>query len=274
MRGIIRKLVENRVTWAILNFAYKVTYRFKFEKDLIEIEKQKALENKLEENMKQRFSSLTVKNGLFKGMKYPDFRAHGSSLYPKLLGSYESELNSTIEAFLKKEYTTIVDVGCAEGFYTVGMAMRAPLSKVFAYDINDEAISACRRMADLNGVSEQITFGKFCDSRELANFDFRGRGLVISDCEGYEIDLFTPEAVTNLKNCDIIIELHDLYNERISPEIEDVFSRSHLIKKIYSESTFKKLRDFSEAKTMTEAEINAFMLERNGIMAWAVMTPK
>ncbi len=274
VRKIIRTLVELKLSWMILSFFYKFFYRFKFEKELIEIEKRGTNLNLLEVKLKKIFSDLTVLHGPFKGMIYPDFMAYGSSLYPKLLGSYEAELNETVEGFLKNDYDSIIDVGCAEGYYAVGFAMRKPKAKVFAYDLNKDALVACKKMATINKVGEQIEFGEFCSSETLANFKFKGKSLVISDCEGYEIDLFTPESVANLTNCDVLIELHDLYNEKISPSIEAVFKNTHHITKVYSESTFKKMKNFKVSESLTDVDINSFMLERNGIMAWAIITPK
>lgn len=274
MRKIIRKLVEIKITWEIINFFYKIFYRFKFEKNLIEIEKKKFLLSQKEQKMQTIFKDLKVLNGPFKGMIYPDFIAHGSSLYPKLLGSYESELYDDIEKLLKNNYDTILDIGCAEGYYAVGFAMRKPEATVFAYDLNKTALLACKQMAILNHVEKNMKFGEFCSAETLRDFPFKGKGLVLSDCEGFEIDLFTKEAVANLTNCDILIELHDLYNEKISVEIENAFKDTHTIKKVYSKSTFKKMREFELASKFTDDDINCFMLERNGIMEWAIITPK
>ena len=274
MKKVIISLLKFKLTWFILNLFYKFFYRFKFEKDLIEIERQRLNDKIKEDKLKFLFKDLTVLNGPFKGMKYPDFNSHGSALFPKLLGSYESELHADLEIILKCEYDVVIDIGCAEGYYAVGIAMRMPKAQIYAYDLNEEAIKACREMSELNNVQDRINLDSFCNDKTLATFNFGKRGLIISDCEGYEISLFTPESVANLVNCDVLIELHDLYNEKISLEIERVFEKSHHIKKVYSESTFKRLLNFKEASLLSNDEINQFMRERNGIMAWALLTPK
>ena len=56
MRKIIRKLVEIKLTWEIINFLYKVFYRFKFEKNLIEIEKKRFLLSQKEQKMQIIFN--------------------------------------------------------------------------------------------------------------------------------------------------------------------------------------------------------------------------
>ena len=274
MRKIIRKLVENKITWKILNFFHRVFYRFQFEKELIQIEiKQKEMFEK-EAVLKKKYSNLTVADGPFKGMIYPDFIAYGSAMYPKLLGCYESELNSSLEVLLKADYHSIFDIGCAEGYYAVGVAMRQPNALVYAYYIDVKAMEACEKMAKLNKAEKNMRFGTFCTSETLIGMDFEKKSLIFSDCEGYEMDLFTPEVVKNLKNCDLIIELHDLYTEKISPIIFDAFSASHHIKLVYSENTFMKMRALNLIGDLTEDQILNFFVERNGIMRWAIITPK
>lgn len=274
MRKIVRPLVQFAPTWAILNFFYKIFYRFKFEKELIQIEKEREIVAHKESPLKKAYRDLTVKGGPFTGMKYPDFIAYGSAMYPKLHGCYEAELFTEIEKLLLNQYTNIIDVGCAEGYYAVGLAMRQPNANVYAYDINEQALEACRKMAVLNQVDKQMHFEKFCSPDTLANFNLAARSLIVCDCEGYELELFTPQVVKNLRNCDVIVEMHDLYNEKISPTIEDVFSNSHNVTFVNSLNTFKKLKQLNLRGDLTDEQVQLFFTERNGIMTWAVFTPK
>ena len=73
----------------------------------------------------------TVAAGPFAGMRYAGLPS-GSTAGPKLLGSYESEIAAWIEGLCGARLDTIVDVGCAEGYYAVGMAMRCPAARVLA----------------------------------------------------------------------------------------------------------------------------------------------
>jgi hypothetical protein len=53
-------------------------------------------------------------------------QAVGSALIPKLLGCYEAELHGVIACALNTTYDTIIDIGCAEGYYAVGLALHFP----------------------------------------------------------------------------------------------------------------------------------------------------
>src|SRR4051812_14244715 len=62
-----------------------------------------------------------VLSGPFAGMAYVR-QAAGSCLAPKLIGCYEAELHGVVARILRTGYTQIVDIGCAEGYYAVGLA--------------------------------------------------------------------------------------------------------------------------------------------------------
>ena len=102
------------------------------------------------------FPTRMVKEGPFKHLKYKDFTSHGSSIYPKLLGSYEAELHEFINLMLSKNLESVVDIGCAEGYYAVGFALKLKDIKVHAFDISEYAQKLCKEMSKLN--NERINF--------------------------------------------------------------------------------------------------------------------
>ena len=60
MRKIIRKLVTIELSWKFLQFFYNLFYRFKFEKDLIQIEIKNNEMAQREAVLKKKFSSLNI----------------------------------------------------------------------------------------------------------------------------------------------------------------------------------------------------------------------
>ena len=62
-----------------------------------------------------------------------------SSCVPKLIGSYEEEVHLIIEEIIRRRYSIVVNIGCAEGYYAVGFALRIPDAIVYAFDIETTA---------------------------------------------------------------------------------------------------------------------------------------
>lgn len=218
---------------------------------------------------------LVIQEGPFAGMHYlPE--AAGSSLLPKLLGCYEAELHSTLTEAIKADYSHIIDVGCAEGYYAVGLAILLVDARVFAFDIDPRARELCEAIARLNGVSERVEVAGECAINHLAsviegaNTDLRGRTLILCDCEGCEMHLLNPDLVPRLKGCDILVELHDLIDRNISKTIVSRFQGTHDISLITSTkrdpSSFKALEGLSDrARRVAVSEF------RDGQMQWAFM---
>ena len=76
----------------------------------------------------------------------------GSTLLPKLVGSYEYELNEVFEEFKNISSNNIVDICSAEGYYAVGFALNFKFKKIIAFDISKKARSLLKKMAKLNDV--------------------------------------------------------------------------------------------------------------------------
>ncbi len=66
-----------------------------------------------------------VLDGPFKGMAYPVRAAEGARA-ARVLGAYEAGLEPVIETIIRRAYATVIDIGCAEGYYAVGLARRMP----------------------------------------------------------------------------------------------------------------------------------------------------
>jgi len=223
------------------------------------------------------FPDLRVEHGPFRGLKYPQAQSINSALFPKLLGSYERELEQILEKICRTKYSEIVDVGCAEGYYAVGLALRIPSAKVFAYDSDPAARAMCQELADLNGVRSRIAIGSFCDGETLQAIPFTRKGLIFSDCEGYEKELFTPEVVSFLSPHDVLIETHDLVDIEISQEIRRRFKTTHVITAVQS------IDDITKAHTYSYEELRNHNLssrkillaeDRAVIQEWLFMTPR
>ena len=75
----------------------------------------------------------------------PDFLSTSSEgcYVAKILGCNEQPLHPFIEMAFARQYSTVINVGCAEGYY-VRMAKRMPHTEVHAFDLDVSAQSKCR----------------------------------------------------------------------------------------------------------------------------------
>jgi hypothetical protein len=97
----------------------------------------------------------SVMQGPLVGMNFLAQSAEGCHI-AKLLGCYEQPLQPFIEAAIEANYQTILNIGCAEGYYAVGMARGMPATQVLAFDLNPKAQEVCTALAEQNGVSERV----------------------------------------------------------------------------------------------------------------------
>lgn len=153
-------------------------------------------------------------------------RLSAARWFPKLVGSYEQELHNVLADIAQTPYTVVVDVGCAEGYYAVGLARALERAQIYAFDIAPEAQKLCRATADANGVSARVHVAGKCDSAVLERL-LKGRALIVSDCEGYERILLDVERVPGLRYADMLVELHDAGSPGLTPELTARFALTH-----------------------------------------------
>ena len=172
-----------------------------------------------------------MSGGPFEGMRYVPI-SHGSVLGAKLLGTYEMELHPWIHRILLREHDVCHVVGCAEGYYAVGMARRNPSIRVFAYDIDPSALAAVRWLAVLNGVGERVDCIRGFNAGSIPEYSFK-RPLVICDVEGDEGNVLDLAVAGFLAHADILVELHDGLDSSAKRDlIGDRFSETHTIEHV------------------------------------------
>lgn len=145
--------------------------------------------------------------GPFAGMDYVR-RATEGALIPRLLGTYESELHPHLAAFAADGLDCVIDVGCAEGYYAVGLARMMPGVTLHAHDIDKAARAACADLAARNGVADRVIVGGAFRPEDFQAFAGR-RVLVMVDAEGAELDVLRPDLAPALAHMSLIVETHD-----------------------------------------------------------------
>lgn len=214
---------------------------------------------------------LTVMHGPFKGMEYVAWASEGA-LAPRLLGAYEFALHPYLEAFAKADLDCVIDVGCAEGYYAVGLARLMPQVVVHAHDINANARAACAALAAKNGVSERVIVGGVFAPADFQAFAGRAC-LVVVDIEGAEDDLLDPAVSPALKAMSLIVETHDLFRPGVKQRLIERFSASHEITVVEQQANPTALPDWLKDLSHMD-QLLAVWEWRSGPTPWLVMTPK
>ncbi len=192
-------------------------------------------------------SGAVVHTGPFAGMRF-HARASEGCYVPKLLGWYEHELHPVLAELAVTPYDRVIDIGCAEGYYAVGLAKLFPSARIYGFDISPQAREMCRELARMNGVADRVQVDGALTSDRFADL-IAGRTLMFCDCEGCEYDLLDPVAAPALRAADLIVEMHDVASERgkLSAFL-DRFSDSHDVRLIgqgaRDPSTIPAIRDW------------------------------
>src|SRR5438477_2625799 len=176
-----------------------------------------------------------VRLGPFAGMRYVS-NAIGSAYIPKLLGIYERELAGVVEEVCQRGAGLIVDIGAAEGYYAVGLALRNPQARVIAFEAEEAGRAALREMAILNGVIARLEIRNRCGPPDLQSVLSGGQNpIIVCDVEGDEECLLDPVSVPALRDAFILAEMHDFIQPGISNAIRSRFVSTHRCKHIWQE---------------------------------------
>ena len=108
-----------------------------------------------------------VLQGPLKGLDFIEQSSEGCHI-AKLLGCYEQPLQPYINAAIEKGYSTVLNIGCAEGYYAVGLARAMSDAKSLAFDTDPKALKALR----LVYATKQCVFSTRVE--ELGYFDLGG----------------------------------------------------------------------------------------------------
>jgi hypothetical protein len=214
---------------------------------------------------------LVVRAGPFAGMKLPNGAAEGCFV-PKLLGCYEAELHPVIEHIRGRGPANVVNIGCAEGYYAVGLARLLTDSRIWAYDTDGNAQTVCARVAAENGVADRITIGGTFGHEDFANFP-AGDTVIICDIEGAELELLDPAKAPALTGFDIQVELHNKFEVDFNQAFIERFAATHDIQRILPAD--RDINAYPELRDMEHLDqLLAFWEFRRGPNPWLFMTAR
>lgn len=210
-----------------------------------------------------------VQTGPFAGMRYAVRQSEGA-LIPRLLGYYEKSLTPVIEQIIAGDYRQVLDIGSAEGYYAVGLALRMPRARICAYEINPDARKLLAKLAQDNDVWERIDLQQECTH---ASFDIcqDSKSVVICDIEGAEDHLLDPERAPALRQADILVETHPGMVRGVTRRLRQRFAASHKITLIGRSCDSASLPDWMEELDDMDRQI-ALWEWRSSPTPWLWMT--
>jgi hypothetical protein len=223
------------------------------------------------QNTLLREHGAVVLSGPFQGMSFVRSVAEGCCV-PKLLGCYEEELHPYLERAVNAGYEQLLNIGVAEGYYAVGLARRMPNARVFAFDIDENAQRTCAGLARANGVAERVSVGGLFRGEDFASYA-AARTLLICDIEGAERDLLDPVAYPALERLDIIVELHDCMDARLSTDVPARFAATHDVVLVKQAGRAKPLPPLFDKLSHLD-QLLAVWEWRSGPTPWAIMTAR
>lgn len=209
---------------------------------------------------------LVVEGGPFKGMRIPR-RSGGPPLIAKAFGTYEAQIAPVVERIVGMRPPTIVNVGCSDGYYLVGLAMRLPSTRCIGYDISAEARADAQAVATLNGIEADIRAEA---TAQTLRADLIEGTVLLVDIEGAELNLLDPAAIPQLAKASILVETHDLLRPNTTATLRERFALSHDVAVIPQVVALPECADL-------RAEILRLRIaheHRGDMQYWLWMTPR
>lgn len=173
-----------------------------------------------------------VRQGPFKGMRYIR-RSYGSVYFPKLLGIYEREIYPYLDRVIPRGHDVMVDIGVAEGYFAVGLAMRQP-APVVGFESNPDAARAANDMAELNGVRDRVEIKGLCTPSILqSTLEPAASPFLMCDVDGYETELLSAISVPALKKTTMLVEIHEFARPGVTAELFRRFGGTHAMEVVW-----------------------------------------
>ena len=235
--------------------------------------KRKFLSRELSERLKH-----TIKYGPFAGMVLSkDYWWGGSDKGAILLGIYEQEVLNAIMSVPKK-YNVFIDLGAANGYYSVGSLISQKFKKSFSFEISLKGRDIIQKNAILNKVQSKVSiFGEATKNfyKEIPKKDLNS-AVILIDIEGAEFSLIDKELLCKLAKSIIFIELHNWFFkdgeqklEKLMSDAKPFFKISTLTTSSRDLSKFPELFDYGDSERWLIASEG-----RAKLMTWLRLDPK
>lgn len=234
-----------------------LAWRYKFYKNIT------AQQKKHTQNLAK-----VVQQGPFKGLLYLT-NSTGSVVLPKLIGTYKLELQPLIQNIGKKDYTQVIDIGAAEGYYAVGLAKKFPQHKIIAFEATAKGRHLIKKLASLNEVTN-IQIEGICNIDNLKPLiDKPEKVFLLVDIEGAEVELLNPQKLSALKFHNLLVELHPQAHPDILGLFAERFSDTHKVQVITK--TERTITDIEDPTSYLKQNFKVLTNEYRGDQSWVYL---
>lgn len=208
-----------------------------------------------------------VRHGPFQGMTLLEDWPMRNAPVLTLLGSYEAQLHPILRETIEGRARLLVNLGCADGYYAVGLARSIPRARVYAYDLSREARRSTCSLAEENGVADRLAVrGRL--RRVPDDVDF-----LLCDIEGAEAQLFTPEVVSRLQRAVVVVEAHEGAVPGVVDLLRRRFTATHDDERV--DETPRPLADYEELASLDDHTRGVLLSEfRPDRVDWMVFRPR
>lgn len=222
-------------------------------------------------------SNNRIINGFFKGLKY---ETPNNFSFDIIAGTYEKELYPLLEKL--KHFNYLIDIGAGDGYYAAGFLYKYNNLKVYAFEMQSNRKKLLLNNLDINNIkSEKCEVLDKADPQNLNaildKIEIKNNTLIIMDVEGYEEILMDLNSIPLLKNCTILVEVHEHLVEGISELLKNRFRNTHNMETYYSRT--RTVDDIKEPFNIFEKWIFKKQLEsllgegRGTEMEWFYFEP-
>ena len=147
---------------------------------------------------------------LFEGMKLNRDTWWGKNdLGAQCLGLYEKEI---LDLFSDKgPFDTFFDIGAADGYYAIGMLHAQMAKRAICFEASEKGRLAIKDNWLTNNSVGELEIKGEADEASIVKIasELTAKSLVLIDIEGFEFSLLTPNVISRLSECQLIIEIHN-----------------------------------------------------------------
>ena len=196
----------------------------------------------------------------------------------KVLGTYELELRPLFPELMVRLQQRLVVVGAAEGYYAVGLLRNNPGLKAVAFEADEQIRDLLKQMAEINAVTSRLEIKGYCDATALECCLAEAKtDLLLMDIEGGENEVLDLEKVPSLRQCSILVEVHDCFVPGTEKRLLGRFEKSHSVRSFYRQD--RRSEDIPDPFYRLLSKVPGYfsqtlLVERTENTAWLYLVPR